>query len=41
LSAKSFGSYSVRGEATYTSADSGDAKQAGNFVYRPTKIYGG
>lgn len=41
LSAKSFGAYNVRAEATYTVAEDKDASVIGNMSYRLTKAYGG
>ncbi|MCW8328145.1 OprD family porin [Photobacterium sp. SDRW27] len=41
LSAKSFGPYSLRGEATYTVAESVDENSMGNMAYRLTAQYGG
>lgn len=42
LSAKTFGQYTVRAEATYTIADSTDISNSmGNFAYRLTSQYGG
>ncbi|MCW8328146.1 OprD family porin [Photobacterium sp. SDRW27] len=41
LSAKTFGQYSVRAEATYTAAESIDDSLVGNMSYRLTSAYGG
>jgi len=42
ISAKSYGQYSVRAEATYTAADSSDTRgNVGNMAYRLTEVYGG
>ncbi|CAG19281.1 Conserved hypothetical protein [Photobacterium profundum SS9] len=41
MSAKSFGAYSVRAEATYTVADAEGEGSMGNFAYRLTSQYGG
>lgn len=41
MSAKSFGPYSVRAEATYTVADGKDDSAMADFAYRLTKQYGG
>ncbi|WP_318456054.1 multidrug transporter [Photobacterium leiognathi] len=41
LSSYATGPYTVRAEATYTSADSGNSKSVGNMAYRLTSQYGG
>ncbi|HIF9528384.1 TPA: multidrug transporter [Photobacterium damselae] len=41
LSSYSTGPYTLRGEATYTSAESFDDKSVGNMAYRLTQAYGG
>jgi len=41
MSAKTYGVYSVRAEATYTAAESIDSTAVGNMSYRLTSAYGG
>ncbi len=41
MSAKTYGAYSVRAEATYTAAESIDSTAVGNMSYRLTSAYGG